>query len=134
MVIEQSIRSWASVSPQSLLWAVIPVRHKEDGKEKNLSISTVESEIRRLIDSGAVGIFHNAKFDQPFLQHCGGEPMGLWDSHKSFEDTIILAYLSNTRMKRKGLKHLSKVHCDIEMIELEGCFHKTTRGNWTIRC
>ena len=116
------------IAPKPTVGYYIPVRHKEDGKEKNLSISTVESEIRRLIDSGAVGIFHNAKFDQPFLQHCGGEPMGLWDSHKSFEDTIILAYLSNTRMKRKGLKHLSKVHCDIEMIELEELFPQDHKG------
>ena len=106
MVIAQSIRSWVSVSPKAYCGPLYPVRHKEDGKEKNLSISTVESEIRRLVASGAVGIFHNAKFDQPFLQHCGGEPMGLWDSHKSFEDDNPRTCLIPEW--RKGLKHLSK--------------------------
>lgn len=116
------------IAPKPNVGYYIPVRHKEDGKDRNLSISTVESEMRRLVDSGAVAIFHNAKFDQQFLQYCGGEPMGLWDSHRHFEDTIILAYLYDSRMKRKGLKPLTKEWLDLEMIELSELFPQDYKG------
>lgn len=117
------------IAPNPNVGYYIPVRHKEDGKDRNISISTVESEMRRLVDSGAVAIFHNAKFDQQFLQYCGGEPMGLWDDHKQFEDTLILAYLSDSRMRRKGLKDLTKDRLKIEMIELDELFPQDHKGN-----
>ena len=116
------------LAPKPDVGYYIPIRHREDGKDKNLSISTVESEMRRLANSGSVAIFHNAKFDQQFLQYCGGEPMGMWDDHKQFEDTIILAYLSNTRMRRKGLKDLTKDRLQIEMIELKELFPQDHKG------
>lgn len=116
------------LAPKSDVGYYIPIRHREDGKDKNLSISTVESEMRRLANSGSVGIFHNAKFDQQFLQYCGGDPMGLWDDHKQFEDTLILAYLSNTRMRRKGLKDLTRDRLQIEMIELNELFPQDHKG------
>ena len=40
----------------------------------------------------------------------------------SFEDTMILAYLRDSRHKRKGLKYLSKIELDREMIELTELF------------
>lgn len=116
------------ISPDGQKGYYIPVRHKEDGKERNLPISMVENEMRRLIKSGAVAIYHNAKFDCTFMQHCGGEPMGLWDRHVQFEDTMILAYLEDTRRKRRGLKYLSETVLDMEMIELEELFPQNHKG------
>lgn len=114
------------LSPDGKRGYYIPLRHKT-GQEHNVSWSQWKREMQRLIDSPARAIFHNGKFDQEFLQNCGGEPLGEWDEPKKWEDTLILAYLRDTRSKSKGLKHLSKTELGMEMIELEELFPEDRR-------
>ena len=116
------------LSPDGKKGYYIPIRHREKGKEKNISISLVESEMRRLVASSAVAIFHNAKYDAELLEFCGGDPMGRWDRHSKFEDTMILAYLENSRRKRTGLKYLSETLLELEMIELDELFPQNHKG------
>jgi DNA polymerase I-like protein with 3'-5' exonuclease and polymerase domains len=106
------------LSPDGERGYYIPVRHNK-GESHNIPVPVAENAMRRLVNSGGVAIFHNAKFDQEFLQFSGGEPIGIWDDPTSFEDTLILAYLRNSREKNKGLKHLSRVELEMEMIELK---------------
>lgn len=113
--------SGACISPDGETGYYIPVRHPEH-ESSCVSYSLFKKEMQRLIASDAVAIFHNGKFDHEFLQFCGGDPMGEWDEPKKWEDTLILAYLRDTRAKNKGLKHLAKTELDMEMIELESLF------------
>jgi DNA polymerase I-like protein with 3'-5' exonuclease and polymerase domains len=109
------------LSPDGKRGYYIPLRHRT-GIEHNVSWSLWKREMARLIASPAVAVFHNGKFDQEFLQNCGGEPLGEWDEPKKWDDTLILAYLRDTRSKTKGLKHLSKTELGMEMIELDELF------------
>ena len=105
------------ISPDGEVGYYIPMRHSV-GVEHNLPPRIVEDALRRLEASDAVAIFHNGKFDHEFLQFPGSGPIGLWDDPKKWEDTLILAYLRNSRARRKGLKFLSKEELKWEMIEL----------------
>jgi len=103
----------------------IPVRHVVDkglGEIRespfNAPMSKVRVAMERLTSSQSVAIFQNAKYDQELLQFNGGTPWGEWDTIKLWEDTLILAYLEDTRRKRKGLKFLSDTLLSMEMIEL----------------
>ena len=116
------------LSPDGKAGYYIPLRH-QNGIQHNVSWSLWKSEMKRLIASPARAIFHNGKFDQEFLQNCGGEPLGEWDEPRRWEDTLILAYLRDTRSKTKGLKHLSKTELGLEMIELEELFPEDKRKN-----
>ena len=111
------------LSPDGKRGYYIPVRHTK-GEEHNIPLQLFNEHMLRLVSSDSVAIFHYAKFDQEFLQHNGGASLGLWDDPLKFEDTLILAWLRNTRERNKGLKHLSKVELDKEMIELEDLFDK----------
>lgn len=111
------------LSPDGKTGYYIPLRHKV-GAQHNVPFSLWKREMARLINSDARAIFHNAKYDQEMLQFCGGEPVGEWDDPKKWEDTLILAYLRDTRAKQKGLKFLAKTELDMEMIELEDLFPK----------
>lgn len=117
------------LSPDGERGYYIPVRHKE-GVEHNVPMSKVRAAMLRLVSSDAVAIFHNAKFDQEFLQFNGGVPWGEWDSPKTWEDTIILAYLRDSRARVKGLKFLSGKELGMEMIEIHELYghEKTKRG------
>jgi len=115
------------LSPDGKAGYYIPIRHKGEGEKHNISYTLVKSEMLRLINSNSIAIFHNGKFDQEFLQFCGGEPMGEWDQPKKWEDSMILAYLWDSRMKRKGLKLLSGEYLQMEMIELEELFPEDQR-------
>ena len=117
----------ACLSPDGLRGYYIPVRHRGNGAPHNIAISLFEEEMRRLVTSPAVAIFHNGKFDQEFLQFSGGEPIGEWDDPKKWEDTLILAYLRNTRERRKGLKALSDSELGAKMIELKDLFPPDTK-------
>jgi DNA polymerase I-like protein with 3'-5' exonuclease and polymerase domains len=99
----------------------IPLRHKL-GLEHNVPWTLWKTQMHRLIKSEARAIFHHGKFDQELLQFCGEEPIGEWDDPKKWEDTMILAYLRDTRAKNKKLKYLSKVELGMEMIELDELF------------
>ena len=111
----------ACISPDGVTGYYIPVYHPLN-MDVCVPASLFTQEMRRLADSPAVAIFHNGKFDQEFLQFNWGGGIGLWDDPKKWEDTLILAYLRDTRARNKGLKHLSKVELGMEMIELEELF------------
>jgi len=100
----------------------IPVRHKEEGASHNVSVRLVKEMIEKIQAKGSVAVFHNSKFDVKFLMYDPIGPIGDWSSQASFEDTMILAYLRDSRNKRKGLKYLSKSELDREMIELTELF------------
>jgi len=108
------------ISPNPDTGYYIPVRHKET--EANVPPRLVAEAVKRLVESDAVAVFHNGKFDQEFLQHDDYGPIGEWDNPKKWEDTFILAYLRNTRERNKGLKALSKNELGMEMIELKELF------------
>ena len=112
----------ACLSPDGVKGYYVPVLHIKH-PEKCVSTTVFHREMSRLTSSSAVAVFHNAKFDQEFLQFNGwGGPLGEWDKPAGWEDTLILAYLRNTRERNKGLKHLSKVELGMEMIELDQLF------------
>lgn len=112
----------ACVSPDGQKGYYIPVRHTEH-MDVCIPVSEFEAQLRRLLDSDSVAIFHNGKFDQEFIQFSGSnEPLNEWDDPKKWEDTLILAYLRDTHTKNKGLKALSKKELDMEMIELNELF------------
>jgi len=83
----------------------IPINHVEaDGKEDipsqyNLPEDLVFSEIQRLC-SNCITIYHNAKFDLIHLKNYGITI----ESHKDFEDTLLLAYLYDSGQKDNKLK------------------------------
>lgn len=100
----------------------IPVRHRGDGSEANVPPRLVAAMICDIQDGGAKAVFHNAKFDQKFLDCEPAGQAGEWDNPELWDDTYILAYIRNTRERRKGLKPLSKKELDREMIELDALF------------
>jgi len=129
----------------------IPLRHQA-GSEHNIPWSLFDREFRRLMDAVDAGeviaIFHNGKFDMEFLEFHGGEPYGKWDGVKRWDDTLILAYLRNSRARRKGLKALSEAPTDVDntyftggpglgmkMFELEDLFppdHPKTQYDYSL--
>lgn len=103
----------------------VPLRHRdEEGNPSphNLPMHVFRADFERLMASPAVAVFHNGKFDQEFLQFNGGKAWREWDKPDEWEDTLILAYLRDTRAMQKGLKFLSKTELDMEMIELNELF------------
>lgn len=101
-----------------------PIAHQE-GAEHNIPWRIMGDALERLFDLSveACPVFHNAGFDQEFLEFNGfKERLGeaRWDSRKGWHDTLILRYLLNPRDKGgRGLKHLSNVLLEREMIELD---------------
>jgi len=116
----------ACLSPDGITGYYIPLRHKV-GMEHNVPWSLFKKEMLRLIDSPSVAVFHRGKFDQEFLQFCGGEPMGEWDEPKKFDDTLILAYLRDSRTRVLGLKHTAEKELGMPMIELTELFPEDKR-------
>lgn len=112
----------ACLSPDGVKGYYVPVLHSEF-MDKCVSTTVFHREMLRLTSSSSIAIFHNAKFDQEFLQFNGwGGPLGEWDKPGSWEDTLILCYLRDSRARNKGLKHLSKTELSMEMIELDELF------------
>ena len=110
------------LSPDGETGYYLPLKHfvvddfegTREAHPANIPWSVFEPEFRRLIneiedtETPLMGVFHNGKFDQEFLQFPGDcEPFGEWDSHKTWHDTLILAYLRNSRARVKGLKALA---------------------------
>lgn len=116
------------LSPDGVHGYYIPLRHRRaDGTpyDANIPLELFRVAFSRLMASDARAVFHNAKFDQEFL-HFAGWP-DKWDNSRQWEDTLILAYLRNTRERRKGLKHLSEKPAEegglgMKMIELKDLF------------
>jgi len=112
--------------PDGIHGYYIPLHHRiasEDGDDVfidapyNVPLAIFDREFRRLLEATekglTVAIFHNGKFDHEFLQfNETGSPWGEWDRHQTWDDTLILAYLRNTRARRKGLKALSEAPTD----------------------
>lgn len=111
------------LSPDGVVGYYIPLYHvevQEDGNREpracNIPRSIFDPEFLRLIaavDEGqTTARFHNAKFDQEFLQWNGGPAYGEWDKPQVWEDTMILAALRNSRARRIGLKDLAGAAVD----------------------
>jgi len=98
----------------------IPVRHKECGV--NVPPRRIVEMVGKIQEGGGVGVFHNAKFDHKFLMFDPAGSAGEWSEPGTWEDTLILAYLRNSRERNKGLKNLSKKELGREMIELPELF------------
>lgn len=111
------------IAPNRTKSYYLPIRHREKGSASNVPARLVMQLIRELQEAGCVAVFHNAKFDQKFLMY---DPAGgtEWDDPKLWDDTLILAYLRNTRERDKSLKTLAKVELGREMIELTDLFMK----------
>lgn len=110
------------LSPSPTRTYYIPVRHRDKGAHANVPPRLVVAMIQRIQASGAVAVFHNAKFDHKFLQYEPSGQCGEWDDPKVWEDTLLLAYLRDPREKAIGLKVLSKKELGREMIQLEELF------------
>lgn len=118
------------LSPDGHSGYYIPLRHKTTDNELlpcNLPVEKANDELRRLADSDAVAVFHNAKFDQEFLEFGEDDPIGNWDDPDKWHCTLIMTYLRNTRERKKGLKFLAKQDLGMEMIELEDLFDEDAR-------
>ena len=111
------------LSPDGVRGYYIPLHHVQLDKgiriERpcNVPIAVFDREFRRLIqatgEGKTVAVFHNGKFDQEFLQfNETGNPWGEWDRPSIWDDTMIAAYMRNTRARRKGLKALSEAPTD----------------------
>jgi len=106
------------LSPDGERGYYIPVAHTESVRRNgvdeihnsphNVPVTKVREAMKRLTDSDSVAIFHNGKFDHEFLEFHGAEPWGTWDQQSKWEDTLILAYLRNSRARNKSLKALSE--------------------------
>lgn len=112
----------------------IPLRHRGDGAKYNVDLDVFDRAFRRLMEATkikkTIAIFHNAKFDQEFLEFNGREPYGDWDILQSWHDTYLLAWLENSRRKKLGLKGLSKLELDIEQVELEELYPEDHNGDY----
>jgi DNA polymerase I-like protein with 3'-5' exonuclease and polymerase domains len=109
------------LSPDGVKGIYIPIGHVVKTDEgtaikgphpANVPLDLFDTEFKRLIqateEGKTVAVFQNGKFDQEFLQfNETGVPWGIWDIPSQWEDTLILAYLRNTRARHKGLKELS---------------------------
>src|SRR3989344_4119732 len=109
------------IAPSKVKGYYIPVRHKNEGSSSNVPLRLVIEMLRKIQASGAVAVFHNAKFDHKFLMYePGGATEG--DEPKLWEDTLTLAYMRTRQEKDIGLKTLSRKELGREMIELKELF------------
>jgi len=109
----------------------VPCRHRKklpDGSFDhetyvNIPLAVFRREFKRLAESDAIGVFHGGKYDHDMLQFEGSGDLGTWDRARKWEDTLLLAYLDDSRAKKRGLKTLSPKYLGLEMIELGELFH-----------
>lgn len=114
------------LSPHPDIGYYIPLRHTV-GSEFNVPWTVFEREFRRLCDAQKakklVFVFHHALFDMEFLEYPGGsEGFGSYEDTATWEDTLPMIALIDSRRKSKGLKVLTKEFLQIEQIELEALF------------
>ena len=110
------------IAPNRTTSYYIPMRHVGDGEVANVPPRLVMEMIRQIRAGGAIAVLHHAKFDQEFLEFDPAGGSGDWDDPDMWDDTMILAYLDNSREKARGLKLLSKTRLGREMIELDELF------------
>ena len=132
------------LSPDGEVGYYLPIRHADEFKSHNISRTAFDKEFLRLIaavDGGVtIAVFHNAKFDQEFLTYNGGTPYGEWDNALTWDDTMIMGALRNSRSRVLGLKEMSGAAPDagpetatggpglgMEMIELHELFGDDTK-------
>jgi len=139
------------ISPDGIKGYYYPLHHKIPQRNgdwiphgANIPIKIFGSEFKRLmaaVDEGkTVAIFHHGKFDQEFLEYNEtGEPWGSWDKPKSWDDTMIMGALRNSRARNRRLKDMSaalpEAHSEtptggpglgMEMIEIYELFGHST--------
>jgi DNA polymerase-1 len=90
----------------------IAIRHDDD--MYNLPPRATMDQIKRLVYN-CTTIYHNFKFDGEFLR---GEGIIIEDANM-YEDTMLMAYVEDASRKSKGLKGLSKMYLDQDMIEIK---------------
>ena len=112
------------ISPDGVRGYYFPLRHrivKRDGTfdwhPANIPVAAFAKEFKRLIEAVEAGktiaIFHHGKFDQEFLQwNETGEPWGEWDLPKTWDDTMIMGYLRNSRARSRRLKDMAAASPD----------------------
>jgi DNA polymerase I-like protein with 3'-5' exonuclease and polymerase domains len=110
----------------------IPVAHKNT--TANVPWPKAHAEMQRLIKAiessgGALkAIFHNAEFDQDFLQFNGISPLGEWEDQKVWDDTLIMSYLNDSKRFTHGLKVLSaELNPPFNQLHIEQLFPKDTK-------
>jgi DNA polymerase I-like protein with 3'-5' exonuclease and polymerase domains len=143
------------LSPDGIIGYYFPLHHAKvvNGEriayECNLPVHVFDVEFSRLMEATEKGlttaIFHNGKFDHEFLQfNETGHPWGEWDKPSSWQDTLILRYLHNSRARRKKLKDMVAAPTDatdehmcggpglgLEMIHLYELFgHESEQKNF----
>lgn len=106
----------------------IPLAHQV-GEDFNVPMSVFDKEIRRLLESDAVAVFHNAKYDTELAEFNGSDPWGNWDDVKRWDCTLVQCYILNSREIQKGLKFLAKRDLGMEMITLEELFPDSYKGD-----
>ncbi len=113
------------VSPDGETGYYIPLHHAKlvkgvrEESPHNIPLQVFDREFRRLMEATETGktvcIFHNAKFDQEFLQfNETGLPWGEWDKPSTWHDTMICVYMRNTRARNKRLKDVSAAPKDAD--------------------
>lgn len=117
----------------------IPVRHGSPYEHHNVAASLVASQLKRLFQSPCVVVFHNAKFDQEFLEYDSVFGFILREvtdfmNLKRWDDTMFMAYCVDSReIQGYGLKFLSQQYCGRKMIELSQLFPAgTTELNFSL--
>lgn len=106
----------------------IPLRHQ---KGRNVSWSFMVEQYRRLRASKSVAVMHGAKYDQEILEYdpgMVGRGVRNFDSISTWEDTLLLALLDDSKAKQRGLKVLSETILQRKMIELEELFPPGKKG------
>lgn len=96
----------------------VPLAHEPEDSG-NLPWFPAWEEVSRLVHNCRI-IFHNKRFDAEFLYPPTGKK--LWKTEE-FEDTMYIAkIISPLKSNPAGLKPLSKIHCGIDMVELDELF------------
>lgn len=129
------------ISPDGVRGYYIPLHHVEVRadesrvpRECNVPWTVFEREFRKLMEATDKGetkaIFHHGKFDQEFLQFPGGEPFLEWDKASCWEDTMLLAYLADSRRRNKQLKYLTDKELGFDQVELKELFPDDYKGRF----
>lgn len=97
----------------------VPLSHEPE-ESGNLPWDPAWDEFERLIYSDARAIVHNGKFDFEFLYPVTGKEYWKITEH---EDTFLMSKVINPlKGSPNGLKPLTKIHFDVDMIELDDLF------------
>ncbi len=103
----------------------VPLSHEPEGSP-NLPWDESWDQIERLVHSRAKAIFHNSKFDCEFLYPVTNKETWKIDEH---EDTFFIAKILNPlKGFPSGLKQLTKINFNVDMIELDELFTDEMRA------